>query len=40
MGLEFRQRVKQAFDKAEIRVGIPHQTITLMPSATDQEVLN
>ncbi|WP_255512823.1 MULTISPECIES: hypothetical protein [Synechocystis] len=40
MGREFRRRVKQAFDKAEIRVGIPHQTINPMPTVTDQEVLN
>ena len=40
VGREFRRRVKQAFDKAEIRVGIPHQTITLMPTTTTQEDLN
>lgn len=36
VGREFRRRVKQAFDQADIRVGIPHQTITLLPTATEQ----
>jgi small conductance mechanosensitive channel len=32
VGREFRRRVKQAFDRAEILVGIPHQTIKLLHS--------
>ena len=37
VGREFRRRLKYAFDQAGIQVGIPHQTMTLMPSDVEAE---
>ncbi len=39
VGREFRRRVKQAFDKAGISVGIPHQTIAVIHSQDNSNQL-
>jgi small conductance mechanosensitive channel len=40
VGREFRRRVKLAFDKAGISVGIPHQTIAVINPSQDNSLLS